>query len=116
MRKSVMLAGAFLLFAGANANASDWYTIEVNVPFPFVITGHTFPAGQYRVEEQDNGSSLLLRGEAGNHAATFLTTTPASRQESAGSKPALMFTLYENQYRLSSVWESGSEGWSIIGR
>ena len=29
MRKSVMLAGAFLLFAGANAGASDGYAFEV---------------------------------------------------------------------------------------
>jgi hypothetical protein len=116
MGKSAMLAGAFLLFAGATANASNWYAIEVNVPFPFVVTGHTFPAGQYMVEEQGDGSSLLLRGERGNHAATFVKTAPASRQEPAGTKPALTFTRYENQYRLSSVWESGNEGWSIIGR
>jgi hypothetical protein len=116
VRTSVMLAGAFLLFAGANASAADGYTFEVKVPFPFVVTGHTFPAGQYMVEEQANGSSLLLRGEKSNHAATFLMTTHASRQEPAGTKPALTFTRDENQYRLSSVWESGSEGWNIIGR
>jgi hypothetical protein len=116
MRKSVMLAGAFLLFAGANARASDGYAFEVKVPFPFVVTGQTFPAGQYMVEEQADGSVLLLRGEKGNHAVTFLTTTPASRREPAGTKPALTFTRDENQYRLSSVWESGSAGWSIIGQ
>ena len=115
MRKSVMLAGVFLVFAGANASASDWNVMEVKVPFPFVVNGQTFPAGQYMVEEED-GSALLLRGEKGNHAATFVTTIPASGQEPAGTKPALTFTRDENQYRLSSVWESGSEGWSIIGR
>jgi hypothetical protein len=115
MRKSVVLAGAFLLFAGA-ANASDGYAFEVKVPFPFVVAGQTFPAGQYMVEEQSNGSNLLLRGEMGNHTATFLNTTHASRQEPAGTKPALTFTRHENQYQLSSVWESGSEGWSIIRR
>ena len=111
-----MLAGAFLLFAVATAKASEGYAFEVKVPFPFVVTGHTFPAGQYMIEEQANGSSLLLRGENGNHAATFLNTTPASRQEPAGTKPALTFTHDENQYRLSSVWESGSQGWRVMGR
>ena len=56
MRQSVMVAGVFLLFAGANASASDGYAFEVKVPFPFVVTGHTFPAGQYMVEEQGGGS------------------------------------------------------------
>jgi len=116
MRPSVMLAGAFLLFAVANANASEGYAFEVTVPFPFVVTGQTFPAGQYMVEEQAEGSVLLLRGEKGNHAVTFLTTTRASRQDRAGTPPALTFTRDENQYRLSSVWESGSEGWSLVKR
>jgi hypothetical protein len=116
VRKSAMLAGAFLLVAGATAQASEGYTFEITVPFPFVVTGQTFPAGQYMVEEQANGSSLLLHGEKGNHAVTFLNTTPASRPEPAGTKPALTFTRDENHYRLSSVWESGSQGWSVMGR
>ena len=41
---------------------------------------------------------------------------PASGQEPAGTESGLTFTRYENQYRLSSVWESGSEGWSVIDR
>ena len=116
VRKSVLLAGACLLFAGATASASDGYAFEVKVPFPFVVTGQTFPAGQYMIEEEANGTSLLLRGEKGNHAVMFLRTIPASRQEPAGTKPALTFTRDEKQYRLSSVWESGSQGWSIMGR
>ena len=116
MRTSLMLAGAFLLFAGATANAAEGYAFEVKVPFPFIVTGQTFPAGQYMVEQQANGSSLLIRGEKGNHAAAFLNTTPASRREPAGTKPGMTFTRDEKEYRLSSVWESGSEGWSILGR
>ena len=116
MRQAMMLAGAFLLFAGANANASEGYTFEVKVPFPFVVTGQTFPAGQYMVEEQAEGSVLLLRGEKGNHAVTFVRATRATRPEPAGTEPALTFTRSENQYQLSSVWEPGSEGWSVIGR
>ena len=116
VRKSVLLAGVLLVFAGARANASGSNFMEVKVPFPFVVKGQTFPAGQYMVEEQANGTSLLLRGEKGNHAVTFLTTIRASRQEPAGTDPALTFTRSENQYWLSSVWESGSEGWKVMGR
>ena len=115
MRKSVMVAGAFLLFAGANANASDWSIMEVKVPFPFVVKGQTLPAGQYMVEK--SGSILFFRGEKGNHAvAVVMTGTPASGQDPAGWKPALTFIPYENQHRLLSVWESGSEGWNVIDR
>jgi hypothetical protein len=116
VRTSVMLAGAFLLVAGASASAEDGYAFEVKVPFPFVVTGQTFPAGQYRIEEEAEGSVLLLRGEKGNHAATLLRTIRANRQDPAWTPPALTFTHDENQYRLSSVWEEGSEGWNVIDR
>ena len=110
MRTSVMLAGAFLLFAGATANAAEGYAFEVKVPFPFIVTGQTFPAGQYMVEQQANGSSLLIRGEKGNHTAAFVGTKPADGRDPAGDTPSLTFTRHEYQYRLSEVWESGSEG------
>jgi hypothetical protein len=112
--KSVLLAGAFLAFAGANASAS-WNVMEVRVPFAFVVKGQTFPAGRYLVE-QENGSTVLVRGEKDNHAAAFMITTPADGQDPAGAKPTLTFTRSENQYRLSNVWESGNEGWSVTGR
>jgi hypothetical protein len=117
MRKSVMLAGAFLLFAGATANAAASNLMEVKVPFSFVVNGQSFPAGQYMVERDDMGSPvLLIRGEKRNHAAAFVSTLPAVGQDPAGTVPALTFTRYENQYRLSGIWESGSEGWSVIAR
>lgn len=111
----MVLAGAFLLFAGANANASDANFMEIKVPFPFVVKGQAFPAGQYRVEEE-SGSALLIRGEKGNHAAAFVMTMRASGADPAGTKPALTFTRHENQFRLSSVWEPDGEGWSVIDR
>ena len=115
MRKSVLLAGVLLVFAGAKANASDSNFMEVKVPFSFVVKGQSFPAGQYRVEEA-SGSALLLRGEKGNHSAAFVMTMRASGSDPAGTKPALTFTRHENQYRLSSVWESGADGWTVIDR
>lgn len=115
IRMSVMLAGVFLVFASTNANASDWYGFEVKVPFPFVVNGHTLPAGQYMVDEE-GASRVLIHGEKGNHAAVFLETIPATRQEPVWTKPALTFTRYENQYRLSNVWETGKYGFGIIDR
>jgi hypothetical protein len=34
----------------------------------------------------------------------------------SGEKPALTFTRRETQYRLSSIWESGSDGRAIVDR
>ncbi len=117
MTKSVMLAGAFLLVAGAAANAAPSNIVEVKVPFSFVVNGRSFPAGQYMVERDDIASSvLLIRGEHGNHTAAVVLTMVAGGQDPLGTVPAVVFTHDENQYRLSSVWESDSEGWNVTSR
>lgn len=117
MRNAVLTAGAILLCAAGTARASTSTVLEANVPFPFVVNGQNFPAGKYMVQRDDMSSSvLLIRGEKNNHTAAFVATTPDGGQDPAGSQPALTFTRHENQYRLSNVWESGSEGWDVAGR
>jgi hypothetical protein len=117
LRRSVIVAGAILVFAGGVTNASASSIMEVKVPFPFVVNRQIFPAGEYRIERGDTSTSILLiRGEHAKHAGMFAMTIPASGQDPAGWKPALTFTRSENQYRLTDVWESGTQGVTIIGR
>ncbi len=77
-----LLAAAFVVCLGGSAWAG---TIEVKVPFPFVVQGKTLPAGQYRVEKL--GALVLLRGEKGNTASMFVLTNPAGGHDPAGDKP-----------------------------
>ena len=53
MSKSIVLAGAFLLVAGAATNAAASSILEVKVPFPFVVNGESFPAGKLHGREDD---------------------------------------------------------------
>src|SRR5262245_51401273 len=103
-----LLTTAFVVCASGAARAA---TIEVKVPFPFLVHGMTLPAGQYRVE--NDGSTLLIRGERGNQAAMFVAATPAEGRDPSGDQPALTFTRDETQYKLTDVWESGSEGFTL---
>ena len=73
LKKIGLLAAAFLVVGSGSARAS---TIEVKVPFSFVIHGQTLPAGQYRVSD-DSGVVQFL-GEKGNKASMFVMTMPAS--------------------------------------
>ena len=117
MRNAVLIAGAILVCAGGTARASTSNVLEANVPFPLVVNGETLPAGKYMVQWDDMSSSvLLIRGEGNNHASVFVSTMPDGGHDPAGSRPILTFTRHENQYRLSSVWESGRQGWDISGR
>ena len=109
MLKTAMLGAAFLLAAGTARAAS----LEVNVPFPFIVNHETFPAGRYQLEQDvlAGPSVMIIRGMHTPQAAIVAT------HEAAGhgpSKPALPFEHRENQYRLENIWESPTEGQSII--
>jgi hypothetical protein len=117
MRNAVLTASAILLCAAGTARASTSTVLEANVPFSFVVNGQNFPAGKYTVQRDDMLSSVvLIRGENGNHMAAFVSTTPDGGHDPAGSQPALTFKRHENQYRLSSIWESANEGWDVGNR
>jgi hypothetical protein len=112
MRSKLMTVGvlavACLTLAAGSARAS---TVEVKVPFPFLVRGQTLPAGRYLVT--DDGALVQLRGEKGTHAGLFVLTIPAAGQDPAGSSPALTFKHADNQYQLMGIWDSTTEGRAI---
>ncbi len=110
--KSVMLAGVFVVAAGASADAMVSSTLEVKIPFPFMVNHQSFTPGQYRVER--DASVVFIRGEKNNREAAVALTIPASGHDPKGNIPALTFTRYENRYRLSSIWESGNTGEELV--
>ncbi len=106
MRKSVMV------LAGGSAGAA---VLRVKIPFPFVVEDQTLPAGEYSVQTvEKDPSMLLIRGEKGITAKALVLTMPVAGTDPAGEKPALTFTRYETQYRLTDVWESRSCGRAIV--
>jgi hypothetical protein len=109
LTKSLIGALAVVALTAGTASAAD--VLEAKVPFPFVVNGKTFPAGQYTIERTSMGESvLLIRGEHGNDVAAFVATHPAGRQAPSGNMPALQFKRHENECRLSAVWESENDG------
>lgn len=117
LRKSMLLAGVFLLLAGASANAEVWDVLRVKIPFAFVANGKLFPAGEYIIQPDDTAPGVLLvQGENGIRAGTFVLTMPADGQDPTGAIPSLTFVRHENQLQLTTVWESGTEGATVLSR
>jgi len=106
--KSGLLAAVLVVGATGVARAD---TMDVKVPFPFVVHGQTLPAGDYRVEIE--GPVVLLRGEHHNKTTIIFTTMPAAGQDPAGDTPVLTFRRGETEYRLADIWESGSMGGTV---
>jgi hypothetical protein len=106
--KSGLIAAVLLAGAAGVAGAE---TLDVKVPFPFVVHGQTLPAGEYRLET--DGPIVLLRGEHGNRTNVIFTTMPAEGRDPVGDAPVLIFKRGETQYRLADVWESASKGGTV---
>jgi hypothetical protein len=118
IRKSLSVAVVVLGFGLCAGSAQAQEEVIANVPFPFVVQGHTLPAGKYVVSRvSQDRSALVIRGEDANRRsiAIFLTM-PADGNDPAGDKPALTFSRFENGYRLSTIWESASEGQRTVSR
>ena len=73
------------------------------------------PAGAYRVE-REGSDVLLIQGATNNHNAAFVMTMPAQGRDPSGDRPALTFARHETQYRLSTIWESASDGLTVMGK
>jgi hypothetical protein len=104
-RRIGVLAAACLVLGAGAARAG---TLEVTVPFSFMVQGQSFPAGEYRVTTE--GALVAIRGERTSQPSRFFLAMPATGVAPAGDHPALTFRRYENQYRLADIWESGSYG------
>ena len=109
------LVGAAMLFA--SAAAANAGTLEVKVPFAFIVGSQQMPAGVYRIDRDASmpSSVVLIRGQHGNAAQLFVQTTPLNGANPAGGVPALVFVPDEGGTRLTQVWESSSGGQEFAG-
>lgn len=98
----------------ASAVAAQAETLEVRVPFAFMVGSTQMPAGTYRLERGSMSSSvMLIRGENGNTAQAFVLTTPLKGGSPVRDEPALVFVPDENANRLTQIWGSPTVGQEV---
>jgi hypothetical protein len=109
IRKASVFAAVLLGFCVSSARAQG--IITVKVPFPFVAGEKKFPAGQYEIRSIDGAASVIaIEGMTDPSSFGFVMTHEADGSDPAGDEPSLVFTRYENQYRLAEIWDSKTEG------
>jgi hypothetical protein len=106
IRKSSFLALFFTAVFAGTVHA-DQDVMKVKVPFPFLVRGEVLPAGEYDIKTDDAGTVVWIRGETRHAPSAVVLTTLADETYSESGHPALIFTRYENQYRLSEIREYG---------
>jgi hypothetical protein len=98
----VILAITFLFGLGPLAKAEVGDDIVVTVPFEFVVSGKTLPAGTYKVSSvsDDNFGALILT-DRDNGTSVFVR--PHEGQSAPANEPHVSFQRVGGQYYLSSI-------------
>lgn len=96
---------AALLLAASACIAQTKGDVVAVIPFPFVVAGHTLPAGQYIVSPVNRNT---LRIHESMDPGMFVPTNAAQRSESDNTSK-LVFHRYQDTYFLSQVWITGND-------
>jgi hypothetical protein len=111
LKTSLAVAAAFVgLFAGTSS-AQD--VLNANIPFSFVVGHEEYPAGRYRLT---TGHPVLMIRGRDNDTGMVAMTDPAGGRDPKGDEPVLVFDRYEKTYRLTEIWNSETQGASLVTR
>jgi len=103
---------AALLLAASACIAQTGGDVVAVIPFPFVVAGHTLPAGRYIVSPMSHN---ILRIHESMGPSILVLTNAAQRSVSDDSSK-LVFHRYESTFFLSQVWITGNDRGRELGR
>jgi hypothetical protein len=98
----ILVAVTFLLGLSVAANAEIRSEVVVNLPFEFVASGITFPAGTYTVKRfsQQPFDTLMLTSD-GKGTSVFIH--PIEMEDASDAKPKVSFHRIGEQHFLSAI-------------
>lgn len=97
-----LVAVTFLLGLSVAANAETRSQVVVKLPFAFVASGITFPAGTYTVKRfsQQPFDTLMLTSD---DKGTSVFVRPVEMEEASDDKPKVSFHMVGEQHFLSAI-------------
>jgi hypothetical protein len=98
MQRNRWQVAAFLGMVLTAATAVGQSPVQADIPFPFVVTGRTLPAGHYALSLGDQ----IMCITNSNRQTVFVLTSDATNL-STRSSVKLVFHRYENTYFLAQV-------------
>jgi hypothetical protein len=106
MKKQLfVLLGLGLLFATASAYAQT-AALKANIPFNFIVTGKSLPAGEYTIQSVSTSDRVLVIRGADKSANMVMANACESARPS--DKTKLVFHRYGDRYFLSQIWTAGN--------
>ena len=106
MKKHCFLVTALLLVFADSAAAQQWSDPKLisDVPFDFVVSGTTLPAGTYVVRTYMTGHVLMIQNRDNGEYSKILTNTDISLSPSSARQgTSLVFSLTNGQHVLHQI-------------
>lgn len=123
MKRLIILVslGAVVLLALGSGTAHGQAAFKI--PFKFEVGDKSYPPGDYRISQKDEGTIALLRDATGDEVAiTIIKKVP--QPETAIEAPQIIFdmvanfepsyTEYVTEYLLAEVWLTAEEGFLVL--
>ena len=115
MRKQVLAAVVFGVFAVGLAGSLAWAAgaMSVSVPFSFVVKDKEMPAGRYAIQTQGNDESkLVIKSNDGGGAFVFPVIERLA--DTGGKEPKLVFDkMQDGKSYLSEVHMPSQDGFLV---
>lgn len=113
MKKLVLVLGLLAIFASTAFAQGAFLT--ANIPFEFVVSGKTFPAGDYDFRMTGPGEHFL---QMSNHhtGAVIATVVPITRIAAASHEPGtgrVSFDVTDGKHFVEAVWPATGDGYLL---
>jgi hypothetical protein len=89
--------------------AQSSHRFDIDIPFQFVLSGRSFPAGNYRVEQIDPSKPNLVMLKNNRSGILRLVLMQQVEKENPSPEAFLVFTRREGRYYLFQVWTLGDK-------
>jgi len=84
--------------------AAQTFRLQANIPFAFVVSGKTMPAGQYEINAGKIGNgSLMVWNEEAKTGAMAMASNPVYAGQTENPSAILNFNRYGDRYFLTQV-------------
>ena len=105
MKKQLFVLLGLGLLVGMSAFAQT-LNLKADVPFNFIISGATLPAGEYTIKGLGDGSVIAVHGP--NPKANTFVMSQRCESINAAKQSKLVFHRYGDRYFLAQLWVAGS--------
>lgn len=102
--RTVATLSLFLLLAVASVHAQSSQRVVADIPFDFVASDRTLPAGRYTIKRTTNISGAMEINGDGTGTLCLMRATESSQPR---NRTELVFHRYGEKYFLAEVWKSG---------